>query len=75
MQAGNIVGTIANVGGIEGSDSNGLDIHPDCSFVRLPEAIAPEKLGRLAQMRVRGQLLAITLAEQAPAGKRRKYRR
>ena len=75
VQPGNIVGAIANVGGIEGSDINGLDIQRDCSFVRLPEGIAPETLEKLAQVRVRGQLLAITLADDVPPGRKRKFKR
>jgi ATP-dependent RNA helicase DeaD len=63
VQPGNIVGAIANEAGLDGSHINGIDIQRDCTFVRLPEGLAPETLQRLARVRVKGQLLAIELAD------------
>jgi ATP-dependent RNA helicase DeaD len=72
IKVGNIVGAIANVGGIQGSDINGVDIQRDETFVRLPEGIAPETLERIGQVKIRGRLLAIRLADAAPAPKKKK---
>ncbi len=76
IKVGNIVGAIANVGGIQGSDINGVDIQRDETFVRLPEGIAPETLERIGQVKIRGRLLAIRLADARPAAgkKTRKVR-
>lgn len=73
VKVGNIVGVIANVGGIHGSDINGVDIQRDETFVRLPEGISPEALERIAQVKMRGQLLAIRPADApAPPPRKRK---
>lgn len=63
MQPGNIVGAIANEAGLSGSHINGIDIQRTHTFVRLPEGLSPETIARLGKVRVKGQLLAITLAE------------
>jgi ATP-dependent RNA helicase DeaD len=70
VQPGNIVGAIANEAGLDGSHINGIDIQRDCTFVRLPEGLAPETLQRLAQVRVKGQPLAIELADGAVQSER-----
>jgi ATP-dependent RNA helicase DeaD len=72
IKVGNIVGAIATVGGIQGSDINGVDIQRDETFVRLPEGIAPETLEKIGQVKIRGQLLAIRLADGGPAPKKKK---
>jgi ATP-dependent RNA helicase DeaD len=72
IKVGNIVGAIANVGGIQGSDINGVDIQRDETFVRLPEGIAPETLEKIGQVKIRGQLLAIRLADAGPAPQKKK---
>jgi ATP-dependent RNA helicase DeaD len=66
VQPGNIVGAIANEAGLDGSHINGIDIQRECTYLRLPEGLSPETLQRLANVRVKGQLLAITRAD-APA--------
>ncbi len=71
IKVGNIVGAIANVGGIQGSDINGVDIQRDATFVRLPAGLAPETLERIGQVKVRGQLLAIRLADAEPTSRRK----
>ena len=63
VQPGNIVGAIANEAGLSGSHINGIDIQRTHSFVRLPEGLSPETIARLGKVRVKGQMLAITLAE------------
>jgi ATP-dependent RNA helicase DeaD len=71
VQAGNIVGAIANEAGLDGSQINGIDIQEDHSLVRLPEGIPPGLLGRLRRVRVKGQLLEISRVESrgAPHGR------
>ena len=65
-QPGNIVGAIANEADLDGSQINGVEICEDHSFVRLPADMPQEALDRLARMRVRGQLLALTRVERRP---------
>jgi len=72
VQVGNIVGAIANVGGIHGSDINGVDIQREETFVRLPAGLAPETLGRIAEVKIRGRLLAIRPVTTGPAAGRKK---
>ncbi len=60
VQPGNIVGAICNEANLDGSQINGIRIEDDHSFVRLPEGLPESLLSRLAQVRVRGQMLAIT---------------
>ena len=72
IQVGNIVGAIANVGGIHGSDINGVDIQREETFVRLPAGLAPETLGRIAEVKIRGRLLAIRPVTTGPAAGRKK---
>jgi ATP-dependent RNA helicase DeaD len=67
VQAGNIVGAIANEAGLEGAEINGLKVHEDHSLVRLPAGMAPALLERLAKVRVRGRPLAITRVEARTA--------
>ena len=66
VQPGNIVGAIANEARLDGSQINGIDIRGDHSFVRLPEGMPPAVLERLQQVRVKGQLLAISRVERRP---------
>ena len=63
VQPGNIVGAIANEAGLSGSHINGIDIQRTHSFVRLPEGLSAETLERLGKVKVKGQMLAIALAE------------
>ncbi|CAG0943495.1 ATP-dependent RNA helicase DDX31/DBP7 [Gammaproteobacteria bacterium] len=72
IQVGNIVGAIANVGGIHGSDINGVDIQREETFVRLPAGLAPETLERIAEVKIRGRLLAIRPVTTGPAAGRKK---
>lgn len=63
VQPGNIVGALANEAGLTGSDINGIDIQKTCTFVRLPAGLSAETLARLAKVKVKGQQLAIKLAD------------
>jgi ATP-dependent RNA helicase DeaD len=74
VQAGHIVGAIANEAGLDGSEINGIKVRDDHTLVRLPEGMPPEILKRLAAVKVRGRPLAITLMESTPKfPKRKKY--
>ncbi|MGA3156277.1 MAG: DEAD/DEAH box helicase [Steroidobacteraceae bacterium] len=72
VQAGNIVGAIANEAGLDGSEINGIKVREDHTLVRLPTGMPPEILKRLAGVQVRGRPLAITLLEQRSAPPKRK---
>ena len=63
VQAGNIVGAIANEAGLDGSDINGIDIQHDHTFLRLPEGMPPAILKRLQRVRVKGEALMLTRVE------------
>jgi len=63
VQAGNIVGAIANEAGLDGSEINGIKVRDDHTLVRLPAGMPPEVLQRLSKVRVRGRPLAITRLE------------
>jgi ATP-dependent RNA helicase DeaD len=72
VQAGNIVGAIANEAGLDGSEINGIKVREDHTLVRLPAGMPPQVLARLASVKVRGRLLAISLLDARPAGPRGK---
>ena len=61
VQAGQIVGAIANEAGLDGHQINGVQIRDDHSFVRLPARLPHAALERLAEVRLRGQRLALSL--------------
>jgi ATP-dependent RNA helicase DeaD len=69
VQAGNIVGAIANEAGLDGAEINGLKVREDHSVVRLPAGMPEDVLQRLAAVRVRGRPLAI-IRLQGPRTKR-----
>jgi ATP-dependent RNA helicase DeaD len=64
VQAGNIVGAIANEAGLDGTEINGIKVREDHSLVRLPAGMPAEVLERLARVRVRGRPLAISRIEK-----------
>jgi ATP-dependent RNA helicase DeaD len=72
VQAGNIVGALANEAGLDGSEINGIKVREDHTLVRLPTGMPPEILKRLAGVQIRGRPLAITLLEQRSAPPKRK---
>ncbi len=65
-QPGNIVGAIANEAGLDGQEINGVKVRDDHTLVRLPAGMPAEILQRLAQVKVRGRPLAITLVAHKP---------
>ena len=72
VQAGNIVGAIANEAGLDGSEINGIKVREDHTLVRLPTGMPPEILKRLAGVQVRGRPLAISRLEERPTPARHK---
>jgi len=75
VQAGNIVGAIANEAGLDGSEINGVKIRDDHTLVRLPAGTSDEVLQRLAGVKVRGRPLAITRIEgRGPPPRKGKHR-
>lgn len=74
VQAGNIVGAIANEAGLDGAYINGIDIQQDHSFVRLPVGMPPAILRRLQKVRIKGQRLMLTRVEARHAARDRPRR-
>lgn len=71
VQAGNIVGAIANEAGLDGSEINGIKVREDHTLVRLPAGMPPAVLERLARVQVRGRPLAISQLEQRAGAPRK----
>jgi ATP-dependent RNA helicase DeaD len=61
-----IVGAIANEGGLGRGDFGHIDIRGDHSLVELPEGLPPETWKALENTRISGKLIALT--EAGPAG-------
>jgi ATP-dependent RNA helicase DeaD len=67
IKPGNIVGAIANEGGIEGVRIGRVDIREDHSYVDLPEGMPRDIFAKLQKVRVVGRELHISrAAEKAP---------
>jgi ATP-dependent RNA helicase DeaD len=66
VKPGNIVGAIANVAGIEGSQIGHVDIREDHTFVGLPSGMPEAIMAALAKTRVAGQALRISVATDIP---------
>jgi ATP-dependent RNA helicase DeaD len=64
-----IVGALANEGGLSREDFGMIDIRPDFSLVELPANLSEEKLAKLADTRIGGKLIEIRADRGAP-GKR-----
>ncbi|MGN6577966.1 MAG: DbpA RNA binding domain-containing protein [Nocardioides sp.] len=62
-----IVGAIANEGGLGRGDFGHIDIRGDHSFVELPASLAPETWKALENTRISGKLIALTEGTSAPA--------
>ncbi|MFT3907031.1 MAG: DEAD/DEAH box helicase [Steroidobacteraceae bacterium] len=60
VQAGHIVGLLANEADLPGSQINGIDIHDDHSYVRLPKGMPDELLHHLQKLKLKGQELRLT---------------
>ena len=66
VKPGNIVGAIANVAGLKGTQIGHVDIREDHTFVGLPKGLPDAVLTELAKTRVAGQMLRITPASHVP---------
>ncbi|HEY8318395.1 MAG TPA: DEAD/DEAH box helicase [Amnibacterium sp.] len=54
-----IVGALANEGGLSREDFGGIDIRPDFSLVELPADLSPDTLDRLSGTRISGRLIQL----------------
>jgi ATP-dependent RNA helicase DeaD len=61
-----IVGALANEGGLKRSDFGRIDIKPNFSLVELPADLSAETLGKLADTRISGILIDLQL-DKGPA--------
>lgn len=74
VKAGNIVGAVANEGGINGADIGPIEIHASHSTIDLPEGMPAETHSVLRKARVGGKKLCLTRAGEdadAPRPRRR----
>jgi ATP-dependent RNA helicase DeaD len=67
VKPGNIVGAIANEGGIESKHIGRIEIFDDFTVLDMPQDLDAEKLSLLAGIRVAGQALRISRDGEAPA--------
>jgi ATP-dependent RNA helicase DeaD len=74
VQPGQIVGAIANEGGLKRGDFGQIDIHGDHSFVQLPADLSAATFAALARTRISGQLIGLTREDRAPKSKGKKPR-
>jgi ATP-dependent RNA helicase DeaD len=63
-----IVGAIANEGGLGRGDFGHIDIRGDHSLVELPASLPPETWKALENTRISGKLIALTEGASAPSG-------
>ena len=74
-----IVGAIANEGGLRRADFGHIQIRPDFSLVELPADLSPETIAALETTRISGKLIELRLDEGgqarsfAPRGPRKEY--
>ncbi len=61
-----IVGAIANEGGLGRDDFGAIKIHPNFSLVELPANLSPDTLRKLAKTRISGILIGLTLDAGLP---------
>jgi ATP-dependent RNA helicase DeaD len=66
-----IVGAIANEGGLDRSDFGAILIRPDHSLVELPATLSEQAWTALRQTRISGKLIELT-RDQGPPVKRSK---
>ncbi len=64
-----IVGALANEGGLQRSDFGKIDIRGDHSFVELPADLSSEQHAALERTRISGKLIELRQAEYAPRGR------
>jgi len=75
VKPGNIVGTIANEIGLDGDHIGRINIYDDYSTIDLPDGIPPYVFEEISKLKVAGQQLNISKAEDADkdqSGKRRR---
>ncbi len=63
IQKGDIVGAIANEGGIDAKVMGRITLNEDHSYIELPEGMPKEVFKALQNVRVRGESLNITVAD------------
>lgn len=63
-----IVGAIANEGGLRRADFGAITIRPDFSLVELPADLAPETWAALESTRISGKLIELSLDGGPPSG-------
>ena len=66
VKPGNIVGAIANVAGLQGSQIGHVDIREDHTYVGLPRGMPDEVLQELSKTRVAGQPLRLSVVTEVP---------
>jgi ATP-dependent RNA helicase DeaD len=69
-----IVGALANEGGLGRADFGAIQIRPDFSLVELPADLSQDTLDRLADTRISGQLIELRLDTGGPARRSRSDR-
>ncbi|MEJ1156453.1 DEAD/DEAH box helicase [Microbacterium marmarense] len=69
-----IVGALANEGGLSRGDFGAIQIRPDFSLVELPANLSSDTLSRLSDTRISGQLIEIRLDSGGPSRGERKPR-
>ncbi len=70
VKPGQIVGALANEGGLSRDDFGRIQIRDDFSLVELPKSLSPEAIEALAATRISGQLIGLKLDRgPAPRGK------
>jgi ATP-dependent RNA helicase DeaD len=65
-----IVGALANEGGLRREDFGHIDIRPDFSIVELPADLPRDVLDRLSSTRISGKLIEIRPDSGAPGGRK-----
>jgi ATP-dependent RNA helicase DeaD len=66
VQPGQIVGALANEGGLQRSDFGHIDIQGDHTLVELPAQLPPGTLDALRTTRISGQLIELTRDHEPP---------
>ncbi|WP_030143252.1 DEAD/DEAH box helicase [Mycetocola saprophilus] len=70
-----IVGALANEGGLNREDFGAIQIRPDFSLVELPASMPADTLDKLADTRISGKLIEIRADRGAPARRENRFER
>jgi len=70
-----IVGALANEGGLKREDFGQIDIRPDFSLVELPADLPGDVLSKLSGTRISGKLIELRPDRGAPGGRRDRERK